>query len=79
MFIANALNPITRAPAERNVFHISWETDLCFAPLERGKSFGGSAFYKHLAPNGAKSNNVLLHFQIESANDESHSIRAPVE
>jgi hypothetical protein len=43
------------------------------------KSFGGRAFYKHLAPNGAKSNNILLHFQIESANDESHSIRAPVE
>jgi hypothetical protein len=41
--------------------------DLCFAPLERGKSFGGLGFYKHLAPNGAKSNNVLLHFKFESA------------
>ena len=35
--------------------------DLCFAPLERGESFGGRVFYKHLAPNGAKSNNVLSH------------------
>jgi hypothetical protein len=68
MFIDNALNPITRAPAERNVSHIGPETDSCFAPLERGKSYGGRAFYKHLAPNGAKSNNLLLHFQIEFAN-----------
>jgi hypothetical protein len=29
--------------------------------------FGGRAFYKHLAPNGAKTNSVLLHFQLESA------------
>jgi len=65
MFVDNALNPITRAPAERN--HLGRETNLCFAPLERGKSYGGRAFYKHLAPNGAKSNNLLLHFQIEFA------------
>jgi hypothetical protein len=37
-------------------------TDLRFAPLERKEIFGGRAFYKHLAPNGAKGNNVLLHF-----------------
>jgi hypothetical protein len=38
------------------------ETDFCFAPLERRETFGDRAFYKHLAPNGAKVNNVLLHF-----------------
>jgi len=27
-------------------------------------------FYKHLAPNGAKGNNVLLHFEVEFANDK---------
>ena len=70
MFIDNPLKPITRAPAERNVAHIGLETDLCFAPLERGESSGGRAFYKHLAPSGAKSNNVLLHFQVEPANDK---------
>ena len=26
--------------------------------------------YKHLAPNGAKSINDLLHFEVESANDK---------
>src|SRR6266576_2432790 len=41
MFIDRALNPIIRAPAERNVSYLGWETDLCFAPLERGESFGG--------------------------------------
>ena len=52
---------------------VRW-VELCFAPLERGKSFGGRAFYKHLAPNGAKSNNVeakgnnvRLHLEVESA------------
>src|SRR6476659_4849522 len=75
MFIDNALNPIARAPAERNVSHIGRETDLRFAPLERGKSFGGRAFYEHLAPNGAKSNNLLLHFQLELA---VHSLRFTV-
>jgi len=29
-------------------------TKRCFAPLERGKTFSNRAFYKHLAPNGAK-------------------------
>jgi hypothetical protein len=52
MFIDNGVNRIPRAPAERNVSHIGRETDLCFAPLERGESFGGRAFYKHLAPLG---------------------------
>jgi hypothetical protein len=62
MFIDNALNRKTRAPAERNVSHIAQETALGFARLERGESFGRYAFYKHLAPNGAKCNNVLSHF-----------------
>jgi hypothetical protein len=34
------------------------------------KSLGGRAFYKHLAPNGAKGNNDLLHFKSEFANDK---------
>jgi hypothetical protein len=55
MFMDDVLNPIARAPAERNVSHIGRETDLCFAPLERGKSFAGRAFYKHLAPNGRRA------------------------
>jgi hypothetical protein len=67
MSIDNALNPITCAPAERNVSHIGRETDLCFAPLERGESFGGRAFYKHLAPLGRSNNLDSLHFQIEFA------------
>jgi len=37
-------------------------TDLGFAPLERGKSFGGRAVYKHLVPNWAKSNDVQVDF-----------------
>ena len=41
-------------------------TKLCFAPLERGNFLRGRVFYKHLAPNGAKSNNVLLHLPDES-------------
>ena len=31
------------------------------------KNFRGRVFYKHLAPNGAKSNNVLVHFEVEYA------------
>jgi hypothetical protein len=59
MFIDSATNSITRAPAERNLSaNGMWVTVLCFAPLERGKIFEGRVFYKHLAPNGAKSNKV---------------------
>jgi hypothetical protein len=29
------------------------------------ESFGGRACYKHLAPNGAKSNNVLGHYRFQ--------------
>jgi hypothetical protein len=43
------------------------ETDLCFAPLERGKSFGGRVFYKHLAPP-ERNRAPVLHFQSEFAN-----------
>ena len=71
MFIDTALNPMGRAPAERNNFHIGRDTGLCFAPLERGESFGGRAFYKHLAPLGRSDKNVLLLFQIEFANRKS--------
>jgi len=31
------------------------------------KSFRGRAFYKHLAPNGAKSHKTLLHFKVEGS------------
>jgi hypothetical protein len=34
-----------------------------FAPTERGQR-GDGLVYKHLAPNGAKSNNDLLQFEI---------------
>jgi hypothetical protein len=34
------------------------ETDLGFAPLERGEAFGGRAFYKHLAPLGRSNNDA---------------------
>jgi hypothetical protein len=66
IFIDDALNPINWRSSGAQCFHLGRETALCFAPLERGKSFGARSFYKHLAPNGAKSNNVLLHFQVES-------------
>jgi hypothetical protein len=59
MFIENALDPITRAPAERNDSHIDRETDVCFAPLERGGSLGGRTFYKHLAPLGRNEVNCV--------------------
>ena len=44
------------------MFPMIHATASCFAPLERGEIFRGRAFYKHLAPNGAKRNQVLLHF-----------------
>jgi hypothetical protein len=56
MSIENALNPIIRAPAERNISPHWRETGLYFAPLERGEAFGGRAFYKHLAPLGRSNN-----------------------
>jgi hypothetical protein len=63
MFIDSATTSITRAPAERNVSAngTCWPTYVSLRWSEE-KSFGGRVFYKHLAPNGAKSNNVLLHF-----------------
>jgi len=63
MFIDSAASSITRAPAERNVSANSmrWPTYVSLRWSEK-KSFGGRVFYRHLAPNGAKSNNVLLHF-----------------
>ncbi len=39
MFIDNPMNPITGAPAERNVSGNGPETELHFAPLERGEIF----------------------------------------
>jgi len=63
MFIDSATNSTNSRSSGAQCFR-QWYVvaDLCFAPLERGKIFGGGVFYKHLAPNGAKSNNVLLHF-----------------
>ena len=63
MFIAKALNPTIRAPAERNVSLVGGETGLCFAPLERGESFGGCAFYKHLAPLERRQNAQLIRYR----------------
>jgi hypothetical protein len=39
------------------------------APTER-RVKQSTADYKHLAPNGAKSINVLLYFKLESTNDK---------
>jgi hypothetical protein len=58
MFIANVMNPTPRSSGAQCLLN-GIETGL--PPLERD-SFGGRAFYKHLAPNGAKNNNFLLHF-----------------
>ena len=55
------------------MFHWYVVTKLCFAPLERGKSFRGLAFYKHLAPNGAKTNNVLLQLVHPHGQDGAYS------
>ena len=55
MFIDNAMNPILALQRSAMFPAMVRETDLCFAPLERGEIFGGRAFYKHLAPNGAKA------------------------
>ena len=71
MFMDIATNSITRAPAERNVSgNGTWGPIYVSLRWTEEKSFGGRAFYKHLAPNGANGNNVLLHFQAESAKDQ---------
>jgi hypothetical protein len=49
MFIDTALNPITRAPAERNVPD-NGEIGPCFAPLERGKNPLGAARSINISP-----------------------------
>jgi hypothetical protein len=62
MFIDSASNSITRAPAERNSSIIgTWLPSYVSLRWSGEKFLRGRAFYKHLAPNGAKSNNVLLH------------------
>ena len=47
----------------------SWSGSRPYVSLRwsEEKSFCSRAFYKHLAPNGAKANNNLLHFQVEFA------------
>jgi hypothetical protein len=78
MFIESATNSITRAPAERNVSANGKRvTDYVSLLWSEEKCFGGRGFYKHLAPNGAKSKNVLLHFWVESANDKSLGLTTP--
>src|SRR5256885_13841284 len=62
MFIDSASSSITRAPAERNFSIIgTWLPSYVSLRWSEEKFLRGRAFYKHLAPNGAKSNNVLLH------------------
>jgi hypothetical protein len=61
------MNLITCAPEERNVAGKRRDTDLFFAPLERGEPYGRRAFYKHLAPNGAKGTKILLNVQLTFA------------
>jgi len=51
----NAMEPITRASAERNISGNGRDNDICFAPLERGEIFKDRAFYRHLALSGAKN------------------------
>ncbi len=62
MFIESATNSITRAPAERNVSGNARGGRLMFRSAGARKNLGSRVFYKHLAPNGAKSNNILLRF-----------------
>ena len=62
MFIDSGSNSIIRAPAERNVSVIgTWRPNYVSLRWSEENFLRGRAFYKHLAPNGAKSNNVLLH------------------
>jgi hypothetical protein len=63
MSIDNALNPITRAPAERNVSDNVLKIDLGFAPLERGENLLEAARSINISPlMGRRATNVLLHF-----------------
>src|SRR2546425_13363783 len=79
MFIDTASNSITRAPAERNVSVIgTWRPNYVFAPMERGNFLRGRAFYKHLAPNGAKSNNVLFTFRVGASGVASRWLVHPM-
>jgi hypothetical protein len=58
---------MTRAPGERNVSDNGpLRANYVSLRWSEANSFGGQAFYKHLAPNGAKANNVLLHIPVES-------------
>jgi hypothetical protein len=52
-------------PLQRSaMFQRKWFPRPTYVSLRRSeeKSFGGRAFYKHLAPIGAKRSNILLHF-----------------
>jgi len=55
MFIEKSCGPLTRAPAERNVFH---KAQVIFRSAGAREIFDSRAFYKHLAPTGAKSNQI---------------------
>ncbi len=58
MFIDGAMNSILQRSAMSRA--MVRETNSCFAPWSDKKSFGSRAFYKHLAPNGAKGQQALL-------------------
>jgi hypothetical protein len=69
---------ITRAPAERNVLVIgTWQPNYVSLRWSEENFLKGRAIYKHLAPNGAKSNNVMSHFKVESADDKAKLIAKP--
>ena len=52
MLIDNAINPITGAPAERNVFGKLREPKSRFASMERARNLWRLSLYKHLVPDG---------------------------
>jgi hypothetical protein len=75
MFIDNAMNSIVGAPAERNVLAMVRAPTSGFAPLEREEIFSGRAFYKHLAPNGAKARMFCFASKLNSRRGKKLKIR----
>ena len=71
MFIDSDMNSTSGAPAERNVPAMVRETDFRFRSAGARRDPGWSAFYKHLAPNGAKAT-MFVALEVVSANDALH-------
>ena len=55
MFIDIPINPITRAPAERNVRHDEYARSATFRSYGARRMFLKLAFYKHFGPTGRGS------------------------